>query len=137
MYERSPTLPALAAFGLVALLGCSADTTGLVTLSVAQVAEVLAADVTICDANTVETRAKLGVIPGAVLLSSYNDYAASELPADPDRRLIFYCYNPMCSSAADAARKAIEDGHGQVAIMPEGIQGWLGAEQPVLRPEAS
>lgn len=139
MSKHNLTLSILVAFGFLALLGCRADTTGLVALSVSEVAAILAAQeqATICDANTVDTRAKLGVIPGAVLLSNYRDYAVSELPADRGRRLIFYCYNPMCSSAAEAARKAIAGGYTDVTIMPDGIQGWVGAEQPVSQPQAS
>ena len=139
MSKHSLALSTLGTLCLVALVGCRADTGGLVVVSVSEVAAILAVqdEATICDANTVDTRSKLGVIPGAVLLSSYKDYAASELPADHDRRLIFYCYNPTCSSAAEAARKAIAAGYTDVTIMPDGIQGWLGAEQPVTRPTAS
>ena len=55
-------LPALAALGLVAALGCRADTSGLATLSISDLAAILAAqdEVTICDANTADTRGDEG-----------------------------------------------------------------------------
>ena len=85
-----------------------------------------------CDANSDETRGKLGVIPGAVLLSSYRDYdAAVELPGDKSTQLVFYCHSEMCSAAGDAARKAIAAGHRDVWVMPPGIKGWVAAELPV------
>ena len=48
--------------------------------------------VTLLDANGSDFRAKEGVIPGAVLLSSYKAYdVEGELPARKDARLVFYC----------------------------------------------
>jgi rhodanese-related sulfurtransferase len=121
------------------LVGCKADTSGLATWSVDQVASLIdqGDPVTLCDANNDDTRSKWGVLPDAILLSSYRDYdTASELPADTGRRLIFYCYNPMCSSAAEAARKAIGAGHTQVSVMPDGIEGWVSAGKPVAKAAA-
>ena len=44
------------------------------------------------DANGAEFRAREGIIPGAVLLSSYKTYdVAKELPPRKDARLVFYC----------------------------------------------
>lgn len=118
-------------------LGCRADTTGLETLSVAEVAARLAAEPAPIpvDANSDETRLKHGLLPGALLLSSYRDYdAAAELPADPEQGLVFYCHSPMCGAAAAAARRALAAGHRRVWVMPEGIRGWGEAGQPVARP---
>ena len=87
------------------LLGCKADTTGLVTLTVPELVSLLDADgrVVLCDANSPKTRARYGVIPGALLLSNYRDYEPSaELPADKANRLVFYCHSEMCGAAADA-----------------------------------
>ena len=131
--------------GLVALLcaialGCRADTSGLDTLSVAELnAKLVAgADVVVCDANSSETRAKLGVIAGARQLSSYRDYdVASELPSDRSRALVFYCHSAFCSAAADAARRAVAAGYREVFVMPEGIKGWVAARLPVERSDAS
>lgn len=47
---------------------------------------------TIVDANHDRFRAREGVIPGAVLLSTYDEYdAAKDLPATKDTALVFYC----------------------------------------------
>jgi hypothetical protein len=65
-------------------LGCRADTTGLGTLTVEEVNARLAAgtDVVLCDANSADTRTKLGVVAGAQLLSSLT-WRASCLPTKP------------------------------------------------------
>src|SRR5439155_6416995 len=48
--------------------------------------------VTLLDANGSDFRTKEGVIPGAVLLSSYKAYDVErELPSRKDARLVFYC----------------------------------------------
>jgi hypothetical protein len=48
--------------------------------------------VQIFDANHASTREKMGVIPGAHMLSSYDNYdVARELPADKSTKLVFYC----------------------------------------------
>jgi len=117
--------------------GCRADTTGLVTLTVAEAAALAAggASVAFCDVNNADTRAKHGTIPGAVLLSSYDAYdTAAELPAGA--KLVFYCHSEMCGAAASAARRALAAGRDDVAVMPEGINGWASAGQPVERPAA-
>lgn len=46
---------------------------------------------TALDANETVFREKYGWVPGAVLLSSFDEYALTELPTDKDRPLIFYC----------------------------------------------
>ena len=46
------------------------------------------------DTNPDTTRKKMGVVPGAVLVSDDSNYAASELPADKTMKLVFYCANP-------------------------------------------
>jgi rhodanese-related sulfurtransferase len=52
------------------------------------------AAVTVLDANAPDFRAREGVIPGAVLLSSDKEYdVAKELPPRKDARLVFYCAN--------------------------------------------
>jgi len=53
-----------------------------------------AANLWIYDANPPSTRAREGVIPGAHLLASANDYeVARELPPAKDAKLVFYCAN--------------------------------------------
>lgn len=47
----------------------------------------------IYDANDPDTRAHLGVIPGATLLNSSDNYDLAVLPSDKDAKLVFYCTN--------------------------------------------
>ena len=86
------TLPILAA---CARHGAEGE--GFSTVHVADVAALRAGGpdaVTLVDANGPDFRAREGVIPGAVLLSSYGSYdVAAELPPRRDARLVFYCAN--------------------------------------------
>ena len=51
-----------------------------------------ASKVQVYDANHPSTRERFGVIAGAHLLSSSDNYdVAKELPADKNARLVFYC----------------------------------------------
>jgi len=124
----------LCAATLLALPGCRADVSDLRVIGVEDLARLSArgGDLTICDANGEATRRRFGVVPGAVLLSSYRDYdPATELPGDRDRTLVFYCYNEFCSAAAGAARKAVGAGYRDVRVMHAGIEAWVEAGQPV------
>ncbi len=119
--------------GLLAL-GCKADTKGLATLTVPELARLLDehAPVVACDANNSTTRSRYGIIPGARLLSNYGDYdPAGELPADKGRKLVFYCHSEWCSAGAAAARRAVAAGYTDVHVLPAGIKGWVAASQPV------
>jgi hypothetical protein len=50
--------------------------------------------VVILDANVEDTRDKYGVIPGAHLLTTYDNYdVATELPPARNAKLVFYCAN--------------------------------------------
>lgn len=86
--------------------------------------------VSVYDANTDSTRAKYGVIPGAVLLSSVADYALDQLPSDKERPLVFYCANSRCGASETAAQRAASAGYAYVAVLPEGIMGWKQAGKP-------
>src|SRR4051812_37933751 len=79
------------------------------------------------DANGPSTRQRMGVVPGAVLLSDSESFAISELPADKDKPLVFYCANTACSASHQAAAKAQTAGYHHVEVMPEGIAGWVRA----------
>jgi hypothetical protein len=67
-------------------------------IRVAQLAKLMAdpsSKVQIFDANHPSTRGHFGVIPGAHLLSSSDNYeVAKELPADKNAKLVFYCSDP-------------------------------------------
>lgn len=122
------------AVGLAALVGCTADTSDLRTLSVADAALLHSKTAAVMvDANGASTREKYGVIPGALLLTGY-EYDVAELPEAKGSSLVFYCASTMCSAAPNAARKAVKAGYTDVHILPEGIQGWVEAGNAVDRP---
>lgn len=79
------------------------------------------------DANVDETRKKLGVVPGAVLLSDSENFQLTELPSDKSKELVFYCANPQCGASHQAAAKAVAAGYSNVRVMPDGIAGWVKA----------
>ncbi|CAN5824663.1 rhodanese-like domain-containing protein [soil metagenome] len=133
------TLLLASALAFVSLAGCSkskddsAQTEAkLTTVTVdeldAQLAKSAAQPV---DANGQQTRAKMGVIPGAVLLTDSEDFQPSELPADKSKPLVFYCANTSCGASHDAARKAITAGYKDVKVLPDGIAGWVKAGKKV------
>ena len=66
-------------------------------------------------------------VPGASNLDPV-DYKDSDLPADKDAALVFYCSNPMCRKAPNAARRAKKMGYNNVQVMSAGITGWLSAK---------
>lgn len=65
-------------------------------------------------------------VPGSQLLDVQANLA-TELPAAKDKRLIFYCSNPMCRKAPNAATKAEYLGYTNVQVMRAGITGWVSA----------
>lgn len=83
-----------------------------------------AANVVVLDANNIEARKDAGVVPGAILLSSYNQYAINELPKDKNTTLVFYCYNSYCQASHAAAMRAIGAGYNDSRVMKAGIVGW-------------
>jgi rhodanese-related sulfurtransferase len=84
-------------------------------------------DVQPVDANGEATRKKMGVLPGAVLLTDSDAFQLSELPADKAKSLVFYCANTACGASHHAAEKALAAGYQHVRVMPEGIAGWVKA----------
>jgi len=83
------------------------------------------------DANGAETRQQYGTLPGAVLLSNFQTFATSELPADKNSELVFYCGGLACSAAPHAAARAKAAGYTDVKVMPQGILGWVKAGKPI------
>ena len=131
---RRSYMATIVAVSLAAVVGCTADTSDLRTLSVTDAALLHGKDAAVMvDANGVSTREKYGVIPGALLLTS-SDFDVAELPEAKSASLVFYCSSTMCSAAPTAARKAIEAGYTDVHVLPEGIRGWVEAGNPVDRP---
>lgn len=54
----------------------------------------------------------------------------SDLPAERDRTLVFYCSNPLCRKAPLAARRARQMGFSAVLVLAAGITGWIAAGLP-------
>jgi hypothetical protein len=46
------------------------------------------------DCNHPKLRKGKGVVPGAILISAPDSFAATELPADKTAKLVFYCADP-------------------------------------------
>ncbi len=84
------------------------------------------------DANSPKTRTKLGVVPGARLLTSYSKFSASELKASKDDTLVFYCYSESCGAAPSAATAARSMGF-KAKVMDAGIVGWKKAGHAVKK----
>lgn len=84
--------------------------------------------VTVIDVNARHSWLKARV-PGALNLAA--DFDAAMLPADPSAPLVFYCSNPLCRKALQAARRAEKLGYADVRVMSAGITGWIGANLPV------
>ena len=91
---------------------------------VQQFIENKAKNVAILDANNEDARKDAGVVPGAILLTSYSKYALTELPKDKNTTLVFYCYNSYCQASNLAAQRAVGAGHKDARVMKAGIVGW-------------
>ncbi len=112
-------------------------TTPVKELSVPEVAGLVQAKTaTVVDANNSETREKMGVVPGAVLLTSSHDYALSELPPAKDTKLVFYCGGTMCRASDSAAKRAAQAGYADVSVMRAGIKGWKDAGKATEMPRS-
>jgi rhodanese-related sulfurtransferase len=102
------------------------------TVTVDEVDKQLAAgDCVPVDANGEQTRKKMGVVPGAVLLTDSEKFNVSELPADKSKALVFYCANTRCGASHEAAGRALTAGYTNVKVMPEGIAGWVSSGKKV------
>jgi len=76
-----------------------------------------------------ETRWREAHVPGARHLDPAS-FGADALPVDRDAALVFYCSNPLCRKAPNAARRAERLGWRDVSVMDAGIHGWIGASLP-------
>lgn len=104
----------------------------LPTVTVDQLATMLAnSECVPVDANGERTRQKMGVIPGAVLLTDSETFTPAELPADKAKTLVFYCANTSCGASHDAAAKALTAGYSNVKVLPDGIAGWVKAGKKI------
>ena len=85
--------------------------------------------VTAIDVNAPSSWAQARV-PGAVNLDPAT-FGAADLPGDTATPLVFYCSNPLCRKAPNAAVRAGKLGYTDVRVMSAGIKGWLSARLPV------
>jgi rhodanese-related sulfurtransferase len=69
-------------------------------------------------------------VPGARNLDPL-EFKDADLPADKRAELVFYCSNPMCRKAPNAARRAKQMGYENAQVMSAGITGWLASNLPV------
>jgi rhodanese-related sulfurtransferase len=84
--------------------------------------------VTVIDVNSPGSWAQSHV-PGAVNLDPMN-FSESDLPPEKSSPLAFYCSNPFCRKAPNAARRAGKMGYADVRVMSAGISGWIAANLP-------
>ena len=139
LFMRTLLLAAVLALGAGA--GCSkseksttetAEKAKLPMITVDEVDQKLASGECVpVDANGAETRKKMGVVPGAVLLTDSDSFQLSELPTDKSKALVFYCANTRCGASHTAAEKAMTAGYTNVKVMPDGIAGWVKAGKKV------
>lgn len=85
--------------------------------------------VAVFDVNSLQSWMKAHV-PGALNLDPEN-YTLGDLPSDKASALVFYCSNPMCRKAPNAARRAKKMGYENIKVLSAGISGWLSAKLPV------
>jgi rhodanese-related sulfurtransferase len=85
-------------------------------------------EVTVVDVNSRQSW-RAAHVPGALSLDPA-DYKDGDLPSDHGASLVFYCSNPMCMKAPNAARRARKMGYDNVKVMSAGISGWLAARLP-------
>ena len=79
-------------------------------------------EVIVFDVNSRESWMRAHV-PGALNLDP--EYREGDLPPDKRSNLVFYCSNPMCRKAPNAARRAKKMGYTNVQVMSAGISGWI------------
>jgi hypothetical protein len=86
-------------FSLSKMLGNGSEDQNLDTFKLIHIGDLKAmitsskSPVHLYDANVDTTREKYGIIPGARLLDSADNYDLSVLPPDKDAPLVFYCAN--------------------------------------------
>lgn len=87
-----------------------------------------AGPVTVVDVNAHQSWSRARV-PGAIHLAV--EFDPSALPADLAAPLVFYCSNPLCRKAPQAARRAVKLGYTDARVMSAGITGWTSAGLPL------
>ncbi len=109
---------------------------GLSTISPAELQGLVASGgAAVFDVNAPASWAQAHV-PGAVHFDPAA-FGADDLPRDHAALLVFYCSNPLCRKAPNAALRARKLGYANVRVLSAGIKGWLSARLPVESGAAS
>lgn len=102
---------------------------GLKTISPSMLQENLqTGGMSVFDVNSPQSWSQAHV-PGAKRLDP-EAFTPSDLPTDKAATLVFYCSNPMCRKAPNAAKRAKAMGWTNVLVMDAGITGWTNASLP-------
>jgi rhodanese-related sulfurtransferase len=102
---------------------------GIKTISPARLNQLIQdKQATVIDVNSHQSWVKARV-PAALNFDPAG-YDEKSLPADKNSFLVFYCSNPLCRKAPNAARRAKQMGYRNVHVMSAGISGWLDAKLP-------
>jgi rhodanese-related sulfurtransferase len=73
---------------------------------------------------------KSGHVPGAIHIN-HETFDGTELPSNFNSSLVFYCSNPMCRKAPNAAKLAKSKGYLNAKVLSAGISGWMSKKLPV------
>lgn len=104
-------------------------------LSCQQVADLLGSErVHVLDTNP-RRRWVVAHLPKAKNLDPAG-FSETDLPADKQSTLVFYCSDTSCGASRYAARRALEMGFEKACIMPAGITGWLASGFPTEQSES-
>ena len=102
---------------------------GLKTISPTELHELMQRQqITVVDVNSPQSWLKAHV-PKAINLDPAH-FTDSELAPDKHLSIVFYCSNPLCRKAPNAAKRAKRMGYSNVLVMSAGISGWLTAKLP-------
>jgi rhodanese-related sulfurtransferase len=84
------------------------------------------ADIVLIDSRPKQGKYDQGHIPGAISIpDTYFDKLASQLPAEKNKPLVFYCGGLDCPLSNKSASKAIALGYSNVKVYPEGYPRWV------------
>lgn len=123
--EKKTEAPVAAVAPAAAAPAAEAKTADIGKVEAAELETWIAAKtVAVFDVNGDGVRKEHGKIPTATLLTSSEDYDVAELPAEKDKKLVFYCSNTQCGASKKGASKALAAGYTDVNVLPVGVIGW-------------
>jgi rhodanese-related sulfurtransferase len=71
-----------------------------------------------------------GHLPGALHIKP-ELFSQTDLSEDTSAEIVFYCSDPLCRKAPNAAKKASSMGFTNVKVMSAGISGWISDGYPI------